>query len=206
MIRRDALAAWTRLSRDEIAPSESIAASDDGLSLLAAHDARDGSGPVSSSHSADDLREAALQGYLATSDDPLYLISPGDVVEVSVPARDQDSEPTRLLLEAAYEPPADGSPEDPHAEAARAFSDASLAASHGPGAMATAIMVPDPAGGPPLQLLRRGAFPGSEWSVPGQAPCRDPRPQPRPQPTPVRGHPADPLSPVRAALGPIPKP
>ena len=180
-MRRDALAAWTRLSRDEIAPSESIAASEDGLSLVAAHDARDGSGPVSSAHFAEDLREAADQGYLATSDDPLYLISPGDVVEVCVPAPDASSEPSRFLVQASYSAPADGSPGDPHAEAAIAFSEASLSASHGPGAMATAIMVPDPAGGPPLQLLRRPAFPGSEWSVPGQAPCRDPfRPAPNP--------------------------
>ena len=70
--------------------------------------------------SVDSLRKAAEEGYLSTSDNPLYLISLNDIIEVTTPPKTEDDVPRRTFMVVTIEGEA---PVDFHEDALRVYSD-----------------------------------------------------------------------------------
>lgn len=189
------LAAWFRPARDLIVGSHTVIPSPapDAILMVSVPSPDDPSSPTLRPFSESDLLSAADSGHLSTADDPLYLISPGDIVEVSEPipqpqpqpqSESQSKPPARYRTRyVSVDPSPESDPTDPsfHWEAKVAFLDGSLSPA---GSFASAICLP-PAqpGGSPIPLIHRDS-PDSDW-VPG--PKLPPSPKPKPiDPTDVR--------------------
>lgn len=187
------LAAWFRPARDLIVGSHMAIPSPtpDAVLLVSVPSPDDPSSPTLRPFTESDLLSAAASGHLSTADDPLYLISPGDIVEVSEPipqpqsgSESQSKSPVRYRTRyVSVDPSPDSDPTDPsfHLEAKAAFLDGSLSPA---GSFASAICLPpEQPGGSPIPLIHRDS-PDSEW-VPG--PKLPPKPSPKPiDPTDVR--------------------
>lgn len=189
MLNASCLCKWSRLSKTAIHDRSGIICPPDGSSLIALAETDPDSDPQTVSYDEGSLADAAATGHLSTSDDPLFLIAPGDVVEVTVPPASgpgADASPTRVLRTVSPTGPYD--PSTFHREAADWFADphASDPSSYPPGSFASALMAPpDPkSGGSPKTLLHR-ASPDSPWVL---------GPRSKPSPKPARSMRADALS------------
>ena len=164
----DLMADLTRLPR-YIRLSETVVVTRDRLSaipgggLIAAIDSPDG--PATVSFSPEDLAHAAESGFLAASDDPLYLVSKGDWVEFTDGAHAVYTSPYTGIRSGNVPPLS-----DPHAEAAETVRD--HCRTHG--VRAISINPPDsPSGESPL-IRENTLSPELPWICPLCPPARQP--------------------------------
>ena len=160
---------WTRLSKDAVHLRRDLMPQDgpDGRPGILAlkPPANDDAFPATRFHSLSDLEASASDNYLSTSDNPLYLIAPGDVVEVSIP--NGDGTYRRARYDATFELGDDESPSDVHPGMEAFWSDptASLGLAHG--SFASAVYPePEPKGAPVGEALFHRDLPDAPW-VPG---------------------------------------
>jgi hypothetical protein len=154
------LSKWVRIDRNLLVAKEDVVPAAEGRpGLLVA--SYDGTGDLKSDfYGLDDLQESAKNGFLSTSDDPLYLISPYDVVEVNMPRGDGKFE--RAYLNA--EPDSTGY--DGFHESALEYFSALESHDYPAGSYVSAICVPPPGdmGGRPTPLIKRDG-PDGHWTL-----------------------------------------
>ena len=160
------LMAWTRLSKDAVYIRRDLIPQDGpdgepGILALIAPASPDGF-PSTRFHSLADLESAAADNYLSTSDDPLYLVAPGDVVEVSIP--NGDGTYRRARYDVTFEPGPDETDHDAHPSIAAFWSDPAASLGLPPGSFASAAYPePDPRGSPIGDALFHRDSPDSPW-------------------------------------------
>ena len=164
------LMAWTRLSKDAVHLRRDLVPQDgpDGAPGILALDGRAGADgfPATRFHSLADLESAAADNYLSTSDDPLYLVAPGDVVEVSIP--NGDGTYRRARYDVIFNPAPDETEHDAHPKIAEFWNDPAASLGLPLGSFASAAY-PDPGEGPVGDPLFHRVRPDSPW-VPGAVP------------------------------------
>ena len=155
MLNASCLCKWSRLSKTAIHDKAGIISSPNGESLIALVDTDPDEEPNTVTYDEAALVKSADEGYLSTSDNPLMLIAPGDVVELTVPNAD-GAPASRTMV--SVKPTGDYG-EDFHKEAAEWFSNLSA---YPEGTYASAICVPPETGGAPTMLIHRDS-PDGEW-------------------------------------------